>query len=217
MDAFAQSRMNIFLQVRGFKLPIQTNKKFAQLRRKFFGTDQDEYIPPADAWRLFDQTESMFSDVNMSLDVVFNDQMQKDVLFISIRNKSSITIGKLNISELMDFGTEQMHTILLINRAAVQPKIISDLSLLYARPRKDCFIGELLYWHEILIPKIKCNKVPRYTILTKTEVIEQEQKHAAQKTKFLPFAPSDPIVRYLGFRIGDVICAEDTREYRLVG
>ncbi len=201
--------MEAFLKVRGYTIPKLTDqKKHAFIREQFQleQTHSERY-----SWRLFADIEPVYVDNRMAVDLICHGE--EDIIIVSMDYKSQQKIGKAEISNLMTRAAVTAHTILILNSLSAQAKALTD----FMKVKKGQFVGEILHWHEILIPKLLSRKVPRYQVLTEAEIVEVEKKTQTSRVKFTPFFPSDKIVRYIGFRLGQVVYSMDTKLYRYVG
>ncbi len=208
--------MDEFMKIRGFCIPPDHHEaKYEHLQDKF--SIQRPFIMQHSSWRLFEDCKPVFSDANMALDLLYDTKESGYVIIVSVRNTSQHSVGRADIEKLMNTGAQIYHTILILSRLCINQRTLYDLCTMFAKPKKNCFFGEILYWHEVLIPKLNCRLVPTYRVLTESEVKEKETATCTSRVNFPPFFPNDAIVRYLGFRIGDVVYSNDTKMYRLVG
>jgi len=139
------------------------------------------------------------------------DQTSKQ-MFLMIRNNLSSTFAKKDIVELCNMFLLRANCILIANRILTQShQEIHRKSLMFGNSI------EMLLLSDLAFDKRKFRKRLSYRVLTKAEVEALETKKKLKITDLPHILISDPIVKYHGFHIGNVLeSLEPDIQYRIV-
>jgi len=130
------------------------------------------------------------------------------LLFISLDTK----IGKANVQKLLAFAKGATHVIVIVTHKPSSHAIAIVNAI-------TTMAVEIIESSNITFVKPKSRLVPAYTILNEYEIREVEKQHRLTRDKLCPMQATDAMAVYLGFRVGQVVKACDSRgvcDYRIV-
>ena len=122
---------------------------------------------------------------------------------------SAVPVGKGDMVEILSFTGSMKHIVVYANVVSLQA-----IRMLEAH-ESDKFC-EVLNAKDVEFDKCSNVLVPTYRKLNPNEVKDIEKLRATSVDKFPRMFRSDPMARYLGFNVGDVVLAVETSCYRLV-
>ncbi len=117
------------------------------------------------------------------------------------------SIGKGSIMNIIKYCMDFEHVIIVCNNISRQALTqLSNVSIWF----------EVLFEKDICFDKTKNILTSRYTKIEEAEILQLEKSQKSHRTKWPKMSIHDPMARYLGFRINDVVYAIDNDLYRLV-
>ena len=118
------------------------------------------------------------------------------------------SLGKTEVTNIMETFKSVTH-IIFYGHVSIQAKHILDS---YA---ETCFC-EVLTASDVTFDKCANVLVPTYRVLTQAEIDELVQTRKTTVNHFPKMLRTDPMARYLGFRVGQVVHAIEPDVYRIV-
>ena len=119
------------------------------------------------------------------------------------------TLGKLEVVKLLELTADVAHLLIITNNLSTQ-----GLGVLHGLSTTKRI--EILTSGDILLDKYNNRLVPRYKVLSESEIQYLEQRLKLKRTQFPIMCKHDAMSKYLGFTVGQVVGAMELQTYRYV-